>query len=127
MENSAESTAMIENKAYIGVDQSSDGTALFFRKPAVLLHNMLGHQKFAVRYKTFSHGHTEAVFDITGIDAAMAPLLTECKASFADPAIAQKAASRAAAAEQHYAVSHLPLNDPHNADFMNSSAAKHLR
>lgn len=59
-------------------DLSTDNKATFRRQPIKLIKSMLGETKFIAQTTPYNESPTTAIFDITGIDNAVAPVRETC-------------------------------------------------
>ena len=57
---------------------STDSQATFATKPTKLINEMLGNQKFIAQITPYNESPLTAVFDISGIDNAVKPIIDVC-------------------------------------------------
>lgn len=59
-------------------DVSTDSQATFARDPIPLLKDMVQNEKLALRMTPYGENPVTAIFDLTGIEAAIKPIAEEC-------------------------------------------------
>jgi hypothetical protein len=62
------------------MDESTTGEAMFFRSGRAVARKLLTINRLVVGFTPFSANPVEAVFDLTGIETAIQPLVDECGA-----------------------------------------------